>query len=369
MTMKALIIALLLTAFAGLIPNQPAAAKEYAVETLADGLVFPWSVAFLPNGSLLITEKSGQLRLLKDGELSEPIKGVPAVFYAGQGGLLDVAVDRDFTANQTIYLSYAHGDSSANATRLVSARLEDNQLKDLEILFTASPLKKRAYHYGGRILETPDNRLLLTVGDGSKYRDHAQQLDSHLGKIIRINKDGTVPQDNPWAEVEGALPEIWSMGHRNPQALVISADGQIYANEHGPKGGDEINLIEPKNNYGWPVVTRGVEYNGDTISDLKNAPGMQLPLVNWTPSIAPGGMAWYGGQQFKNWAGDLLVVSLKEQKVRRIDLENSKVVSDTHVLENIDERMRDIRIGPDGSIYILTDEKRGKLLKVSSTEQ
>lgn len=364
--MKSLLTTFLLAIILTAVPHAKSQTTEYSVETLAQGLEFPWSLDFLPDGSTLITEKPGRLRILRNGELSDPIAGVPTVYYAGQGGLLDVLVDRDFANNQTIYLSYAYGKSSANATRLTAARLEGNQLKDVEVLFTAAPLKKRAYHYGGRLLETPDNRLMLTVGDGSKYRDDAQKLDSHLGKIIRLNKDGSVPADNPWASSDGALPEIWSMGHRNPQAIVIDNDGQIYAHEHGPKGGDEINVILPAKNYGWPVITRGVEYNGETISTLQSAPGMELPLVNWTPSIAPGGMTWYSGGDFKSWNGDLLVVSLKEQKVRRIELNNGKVINETQVLADVRERMRDIRTAPDGSLYILTDEQNGKLLRISA---
>ena len=345
--------------------------RKYSINTVLESLQSPWSLAFLPNGDYLITEVSGRLlRINKQSLTKQTISNVPKVYHAGQGGLLDVMLDRDFADNQRVYLTFSHGSSKANATRLIGATLKENALINIDILFTATPFKKRAYHYGGRMIQTPEGHIVLGVGDGSRYRDQAQQLDSHLGKIVRINPNGTVPHDNPWVEAEGALPEIWSMGHRNPQAIVLANDGTVYAHEHGPRGGDEVNVIKPGNNYGWPVLTRGREYNGATISTLTEKEGMQLPLVDWTPSIAPSGMTIYYGDEFPAWEGDLLAVSLKQKSVRRIDLDASgiKVRSDTRAFPEVNQRLRDIRTGPDGAIYILTDGDNGKLLRVSAAK-
>lgn len=343
------------------------AAQNYKIETVISGLDSPWSLAFLPNGELLITELSGTLRRVKGGKLiKQAVAGVPSVYFAGQGGLMDVVADQDFASNQRIYLSFAHGSARSNATRIVSAILRDNKLLDLKVLFTASPKKKTAHHYAGRIAQLRDGSLLMSIGDGSDYREQAQKLDSHLGKVIRILPDGTAPSDNPWSEDANALPEIWSYGHRNMQAIVVAPDGTVYANEHGPKGGDEVNIIKPGLNYGWPVITRGVDYNGASITPYTEYPGMQQPLVDWTPSIAPSGMTYYTGDQFPDWKGDLFAVSLAEKSVRRIDLEQMKVVSDQIVFPEIKQRLRDIRTGPDGALYILTDGKNGKLIRVSS---
>lgn len=341
-------------------------APAYSIDTITEGLNFPWSLAFLPNGDMLITELAGSLRLVKNGQLlKQTIKGVPNVYHAGQGGLMDVVVDKDFSTNRKIYLSLSHGTRSGNGTRLISATLQNIELSNVEILFTALPLKKTGAHYGGRIAQMQDGSLLLAVGDGFNYREQAQMLDSHLGKIIRIDQNGLAPPDNPWHGVAGALPELWSIGHRNQQAILVTPAGVVYEHEHGPEGGDEINRIEAGNNYGWPAITNGIDYNGASISPYTEYPGMEQPLVDWTPSIAPSGMTFYTGQQFPQWQGNLLAVSLKQQSVRRIELQDGKPVSDTQVLPELNQRLRDIRTGPDGALYILTDGKNGKLLRVS----
>jgi len=340
---------------------------EYQIDTLVSDFDSPWSLAFLPNGDQLVTELSGQLRIIVGGKLQEnSINGVPKVYYGGQGGLMDVLVDKDFNKNNTIYLSFSHGSASANATRLVSATLQDGSLSDVKILFTASPLKKTAPHYGGRMTQLKDGTLLLNVGDGYDYREQAQKLDNHFGKIIRINTDGTVPSNNPFVKNKNALPEIWSYGHRNMQAILVTPDGTIYENEHGPKGGDEINVIRSGLNYGWPVATYGIDYNGASITPFTRHPGMKQPLVNWTPSIAPSGMTYYQGKQFPQWQGNLFAVSLAQGSVRRINLDGEKVVSDQRVFPELDQRLRDIRTGPDGALYILTDGGNGKLLRISA---
>jgi len=341
----------------------------YQIDTIVSGLQQPWSMAFLSQNEILITERGGALRRVQNGSLIDAaIDGVPEVYFAGQGGLLDVIADKDFASNQRIYLSLAHGDRNGNATRLIGATLKDNTLVDIEVIFTASPLKKTPQHYAGRIAQMQDGSLLLTVGDGFNYREQAQKLDNHIGKIVRVMPDGTVPNDNPWVGNSSALPEIWSYGHRNMQALAIAPDGTVYEHEHGPKGGDEINLIKPGLNYGWPVITYGVDYNGASISPYTEYPGMQQPLVNWTPSIAPAGMVYYTGSQFPSWQGSLLAVSLAERSVRKIDVSNGKVNSDERIFPELKERMREIVTGPDGALYILTDGSNAKLLRISAAE-
>lgn len=349
-----------------LLGHRLAAAQQYSIESVAKGLSMPWSLAFLPDDRILVTELGGQLRLLDNGALSEqPVEGVPQVYRAGQGGLMDVMVDRNFAANQRIYLSYAHGTRRANATRLVSARLVDGALLDQQVLFTASPLKSTPHHYGGRMAQMPDGSILLTVGDGFNYREQAQKLDNHFGKIVRIQADGTIPQDNPYIGEEGALPEIWSYGHRNMQAIVVTGDGAVYSHEHGPQGGDEINLIQRGKNYGWPVITHGIDYNGARITPFTEYAGMQQPLVDWTPSIAPAGMTYYNGTLFPQWRGDLLAATLKEKSVRRIRIGGGTLELDERILPQLDQRLRDIRTAPDGSLYILTDGEEGELLRVT----
>ena len=341
-------------------------AISYQIETLQSNLNKPWSLAFLPDNRMLITELDGRLRLIENGELLEKaISGVPEVYYAGQGGLMDVMVDHDFANNQRIFLSYAYGDRRGNATRLMSAKLVDNELQDQQVIFTASPLKTTSHHYGARMAQMADGTVLLTVGDGFNYREQAQTLDNHFGKIIRIRPDGSVPANNPWANDKNAKPEIWSMGHRNQQAILVSASGTVYENEHGPQGGDEINQILPGKNYGWPAITYGIDYNGASITPYTEYPGMEQPIVNWTPSIAPAGMTEYQGSLFPEWNGDLFCVALKQKSVRRVRIKNGKQVIDQAMFPELTQRMRDIRTGPDGALYILTDGKAGKLLRVA----
>ena len=335
------------------------------VETLADGLEHPWSIAFLPDGRELVTERPGRLRIIDGGALSGPVAGVPEVLDESQGGLLDVAVHPDFTDNGLIYLSLAHGTPDANATRLVRARLDGDALVDLEVLFTASPAKATPVHYGGRIAFLPDGTLLLTVGDGFDHREDAQRLDSHFGKIVRLRDDGTVPDDNPFVGEPGALPEIWSLGHRNPQGLVVADDGAVYAHEHGPAGGDEINRIEPGANYGWPIATGGRDYSGAAISPFERYPGTVDPLVEWTPSIAPAGLALGAGPLFPELDGELLVAALKSRELRRVRLDADGGLVGQAVLLSGRGRLRDVRVAPDGSLRVLTDSSNGAVLRLT----
>jgi glucose/arabinose dehydrogenase len=269
--------------------------------------------------------------------------------------------------NHRLYLSFSIGSKSANALRVISARLDGNKLENITTLFTASPTKDTPHHFGGRLALMPDSTLLITVGEGFDYREKAQSLDNHFGKLIRINKDGTVPADNPFTGREDALPEIWTYGHRNPQGLLVSADGTVWLHEHGPRGGDELNRIEPGKNYGWPAITHGVDYSGAYVSPFTEAEGMEQPVTYWSPSIAPGGFCEYQGDLFPEWMGNLFVAALAEKSVRRLAMENGKVKSQETMFTELNQRIREVRVGPNGYLYLLTDSDEGKMLRVSAT--
>jgi len=341
--------------------SSTAGEQTYRLETLAEDLNFPWSVDFLPNGDLLVAELEGTLRRIsKDSSLSDPISGVPTVYRASQGGLFDVLLDKDFAANSTLYLSYAEGDSKENGTTVARATLTGNALTNVEVIFTANPLKYAPLHYGGRMAFTSDDLLLITTGDGFDFREHAQDLNSHLGKTIRINKDGSPAQGNPFPEA----PKVWTYGHRNPQGLAIALDGTVYLTEHGPKGGDELNVITKANNYGWPAITYGMDYNGAYVSPLTEYPGMQQPEHVWTPSIGPSGMAFYEGDKFPDWKNSLFVGALVNKEVRRLTVNNQQVTAEETVFAELDARIRDIRVGLDGLLYIITDGDPGAVVRV-----
>ena len=343
-----------------------AKATEYRIETVAEGLSYPWAIAFLPGGDMLVTERSGQLRRIVGGELQqEPIANVPDIHVDGQGGLLDIIPDLEFATNHRLYLSYSVGSKSANALRVISARLDENKLENITVLFTASPTKGTPHHFGGRLALMPDSTLLITVGEGFDYREKAQLLDNHFGKLVRLNKDGTVPADNPFVGREDALQEIWTYGHRNPQGLLVSVDGTVWLHEHGPRGGDELNRIEPGKNYGWPAITHGMDYSGAYVSPFTEAEGMEQPVAYWTPSIAPGGFCEYQGDLFPEWQGNLFVAALAEKSVRRLVMENGKVKSQETMFTELDQRIREVRAGPDGYLYLLTDSDEGKMLRIS----
>jgi aldose sugar dehydrogenase len=347
--------------------DSPAATGWKSVEVVS-GLAHPWAIAWLPDGSALITERPGRLRLLnRDNTLHpDPIEGVPPVLAERQGGLMDVILHPEFEKNRLVYLSYSHGTNRANHTRIARARLEGHALKDLEVLFTTEPAKSGGFHYGCRMLFMPDGSLLFTVGEGN-MKTPAQDMGSHWGKILRILDDGSPATDNPFQARVDAAQEIYSYGHRNPQGLAIHPDtGQVYSTEHGPKGGDELNLIEPGKNYGWPEVTYGYEYHGPRVSEHTALPGMTDPIVNWTPSIAASGLAFYTGDRFPEWKGDLFAGGLVLRQVRRVIFEDGKVIGDETL--QFDERIRDVRQGPDGYLYVLTDERNGQLLRIEPAD-
>ena len=356
--------ALLAAAMLLLAAAASARSVDYTLTTVADNLDKPWSVVQLPDESFLVTQRGGELlRVAQDGSIV-PVDGVPPTYFAGQGGFFDIVLHPDFATNQTVYLSYAHGTPAANGTAITRATLVGSVLQNPQQILLVEPLKDTPQHYGGRLLFLSDGSLLLSTGEGFEYREAAQDLGSELGKVLRINDDGSIPQDNPFSDE--ASRRIWTYGHRNAQGLALDPDsGTVYLHEHGPRGGDEINVIKPGLNYGWPAITYGVDYSGAQVSPFTAAEGMEQPLVFWVPSIAPSGMAWYGGDLFPEWRGDLLVGALVDREVRRVDLEGGRVVAQEPLFAELESRIRDVRVGRDGCLYLLTDGEGGKLIRVS----
>ena len=338
---------------------------NYKVEVVAEGLETPWALALLPSGDMLVTELKGSLRYIRRGKLvKNPIAGVPKVLYAGQGGLMDVVLDPKFKRNRIIYLSYAAPVGDKNQTTVMKAKLQGARLTNKKIIFRANPLKKPPVHYGGRMAFMKDGTLLITLGDGFNLREEAQNPKTHFGSIVRINTDGSVPKDNPYVTNKKGKPEIWTIGHRNVQAILVDSKGRVFANEHGPQGGDEVNLIQKGKNYGWPVVTYGLDYSGATISPWKERKGYESPLHQWTPSIGPSSMAIYEARAFSKWRGSLFVTSLIFGRVERLTLKGDKVVAKENLFEELDDRLRYITVGKRGALYLLAETK-GQVLKIT----
>lgn len=352
------------------LPPSPTTTSQMAiqVETLADKLRAPWSVAVLPDTSFLVTEQLGYLQhIAVDGTRTE-ITGLPNDIYVeGHGGLFDIVLAPDFADTQTVFLSYAKGTKKANRTAIIRARLVDGALVERTEIFQASPTKDTSSHFGARMVFLPDGTLVMTLGEGFAYREAAQDKASHLGKTVRLNPDGAAPKDNPFVGVSGARPEIYSLGHRNAQGLHFdTAGGQLWSHEHGAKGGDELNIISGGNNYGWPIATTGIDYNGAKISPFQSYAGMEGFVTDWVPSIAPSGLTIYRGDLFPDWNGDALVGGLKSRDLRRVDLEGGKFISEEILLADLNARIRDVRTAPDGSILVLTDDAaNGKLLRIT----
>jgi len=345
-------------------------AGDLKVDTVAKGLVHPWALVFLPDGRMLVTERPGRMRIVTaDGKLSAPLAGVPKPYARGQAGLLDVALDRGFAQNRTIYFCY-NADASGSVA-VARARIDTGEalrLDDVTTIFGQQGPPSSGNNVACRIAQTPDNNLFVTLGDHFfPSAEKAQTLDNHIGKIVRIRPDGSVPPDNPFVGKPGALPQIWAYGLRNAEGLAFNpADGKLWEQEHGPKGGDEINIIEKGKNYGWPVVSYGVNYDGTPVGTGKSsAPGMTEPLWHWTPSIAPSGMAFYTGDLFPGWKGSLFNGALKFQLLSRLELKGDSVVKEERLLQGLDERIRDVRQGPDGALYLLTDNDAGRILRIT----
>ena len=359
----------------------PAIAQGVTAQTLATGLQQPWAVAFLPDGQFLVTERPGRMRIVeRDGKLGKPLEGVPEVAATGQGGLLDVVVDSEFATNRTVYFCFsepaAFGNGNSTALARATLNADNTRLADVKVIFSQKPKFSSSLHFGCRIVESrsagnqakSDGKLFLTLGDRYSRAQDAQKLDNHHGKIVRINKDGSVPADNPFANRAGALPEIWSYGHRNAQGAALAPDGTLWMHEHGAQGGDEINLPKPGVNYGWPIITYGENYGGGKIGDgITAKEGLAQPLHYWTPSIAPSGMAFVTSERYgKAWQGNLMVGSLKFGYLNRIELAapfNGAVVRENKLLAG-EGRIRDVRQGPDGLLYVLTDSASGKLIRL-----
>jgi aldose sugar dehydrogenase len=339
---------------------------DVRVVTVAEGLEHPWGLAFLPDGRMLVTERPGRLRAVgRDGRLSAPIAGVPAVFASGQGGLLDVALDPHFAENQLVYLSYAEpGESGVAGTAVARGRLSDGTLDDVRVIFRQWPKVVGQNHWGSRLVFAPDGTLFVTLGERFQ-KERAQNLDEHLGKLIRINPDGSVPDDNPFVGRDGVLPEIYSLGHRNVQGATLHPlTERLWTAEHGARGGDEINVPEGGKNYGWPIITYGRDYSGLPIGEGTAKPGLEQPIYYWDPSIAPSGMAFYTGDRIPGWQGDLFVGSLKDRLLVRLELDGTKVMHEERLLQSLRERIRDVRTGPDGYLYLLTDDADGRILRL-----
>ncbi|WP_082536520.1 MULTISPECIES: PQQ-dependent sugar dehydrogenase [unclassified Roseateles] len=347
-------------------------AQSPQLETVVDALKTPWAVAFLPGGLLLVTEREGQMRTAQPGgKPSAPIQGVPAVDAVGQGGLLDVITDSDFARNRTLYFCYAEpGENKTNGTALARAKLsaDNKRLTDVKVIFSQQPKMESRLHFGCRIAETPDGKLFLSLGDRYKGMDKAQTLDSHVGKIVRVGKDGSVPADNPYVKTAGALPEIWSYGHRNSQGLTLDAQGKLWQHEHGPQGGDELNLIAPKFNYGWPVITYGENYGGGRIGEgLAAKTGMEQPVVKWVPSIAPAGLVRLKSAKYgPAWQNSFFIGSLKFGHVERVKLDADNRPAEQEKLFPDAGRVRDVREGPDGLLYLVL-EGHGRVVRVKPT--
>lgn len=329
------------------------------VETLAEGLVNPWSMAFLPNGDILVSERDERLRVIRGGALVDaPVANLPDVYVAGQAGLFDILPHPDFAANSLLYIAYAAGDDDANGLRVARARFDGAALSDIEVIYDATPPKDTAMHYGGRMVWGPDGMLYVTVGEGSRYKEKAQVMSTSYGAVVRLNEDGSIPDGN--ADFgEGALAELWTKGHRNPQGLAWDAERSVlWENEHGPRGGDEINIIERGENYGWPLATYGIDYNGARITPFTEYEGTKQPFKYWTPSIGVSGMAVYRGDLFPaDWQGDLLVGAMAERSLHRVDMDGMNEVGEERYLDG--ERIRDVRVGPDGAIYVTTEDRKG----------
>ena len=336
------------------------------VTDVAVGLEHPWGVELLPDGRFLVTERPGRLRVVnRDGRLSAPLTGVPEVYARGQGGLLDVALSPGFAQDRLIYLSFAERGSGGAGTAVARGRLGERGLEDAQVIWRQQPKVDGSYnHWGSRLVFRPDGTLFVTLGDRFVHSERAQDLSTTIGKIVRINPDGSVPRDNPFVGRSGALPEIWSYGHRNVQAAVLDARGELWTVEHGARGGDELNNPQPGKNYGWPVITYGVDYSGARIGIGTSHPGMEQPVYYWDPVIAPSGATFYSGTAFPDWRGDLLVGSLRPGALVRLRIANGRVTVEERYMDELGERIRDVREGPDGAIYLLTDSSRGRLIRV-----
>lgn len=371
----AFISALLVLAVPANAQNEPTVIKSektsIRVEVIASGLQNPWGLTFLPDGRALVTERPGRLRIIgKDNKLSDPVGGVPEVAAVGQGGLLDVALSPDFAKDNLVFLSFAEPrGASGSSTSVARGKLVEKDgkatLEDVKVIFRQEPARIGGFHFGSRLVFARDGNLFVTTGERN-LKTPSQDLSNHIGKIIRITPDGGVPKDNPFVNNKDAKPEIWSWGHRNVQGATLHPQtGKLWLTEHGPRGGDEINIPEAGKNYGWPVIGYGVDYSGAKMHEATQKEGMEQPIHHWTPSIAPSGAMFYTGDLFKEWKGNFFTGSLVFTSLYRIELNGEKVVKEEPIVEQLGERIRDVRQAPDGSIWLLTDARNGKVLRLT----
>jgi aldose sugar dehydrogenase len=349
----------------------PAKTAPVTVETFAKGLEHPWGLQFLPDGRMLVTERPGRIRIVdKDGKLSSPVAGLPRVFAGGQGGLLDIALDPAFASNGMIYWTYAEPRGlDTNGTSVARGKLilesSSGRLENVTVIFRQDPAASGGLHFGSRLAFARDGTLFIALGERYQ-RDRAQELSNHYGKVVRINPDGTVPKDNPFIGRANVKPEIWSYGHRNMQSAAIHPiTGKLWTVEHGPRGGDEINVPLAGKNYGWPVIGYGIDYSGAKIHEGTTKAGMEQPTYYWVPSIAPSGMAFYSGNLAPEWSGNLFVGALAGQHLARLVLDGETIVAEERLLTNLGERIRDVRVGSDGAVYVLTDHPEGRILRLT----
>ena len=340
-------------------------AGSISVVTVAEGLEQPWGLAFLPDGRMLVTEKEGRLRLVApDGTLSEPLAGVPEVYDNGQGGLLDVALDPDFAVNQLVYLSFAEPGGEGGGTAVARGKLGAGRLDNVEVIWRQQPKLDSGHHFGSRLVFLKDGTLIVTLGDRNR-RQYIPDMKAQIGKLVRINRDGSIPKDNPFVGNADYSPDIYSLGHRNVQGATLHPEtGDLWTVEHGARGGDEINTPKPGKDYGWPVIAYGREYSGEKIGEGTAKPGLEQPVYYWDPSIAPSGMTFYTGDKFPAWKGNLFVAALKFQLLARLEVEGNRVVKEERLLEGMGDRIRDVVQGPDGYLYLLTDEDDGRILRL-----
>lgn len=367
--LPALVLLVVLPALAQEAPRSPTPAAVRLVATVTDvarGLEHPWGVALLPDGRFLVTERPGRLRIVSaGGQLSDPLTGVPEVYARGQGGLLDVTLSPRFAQDGLVYLSFSEPGPGGAGTAVARGRLGARGLEGTQVIWRQQPKVEGSNHWGSRLVFRADGTLFVTLGDRYGHRDRAQDLSTTLGKVVRIDPDGSVPRDNPFVGRPGARPEIWSYGHRNVQAAVLDARGELWTVEHGARGGDELNHPQPGKNYGWPVITYGVDYSGARIGIGTAKSGIEQPVYYWDPVIAPSGATFYSGAAFADWKGDLLVGSLTPGGLVRLRIADGRVVREERYLAELHERIRDVREGPDGAIYLLTDDRNGRLLRVT----
>ncbi len=337
--------------------------EEFQIITVAEGLEHPWGMAFLPDGSLLVTERAGRLLHISNGDISE-ISGLPEIHAGGQGGLLDIALHPEFTDNHLVYMTFSQAGRGGSGTALMRGVFDNGHLRDTEVLYRMPGLTSGGAHFGSRIVFAPDGTIYMSIGDRGS-RNRAQDLSDAAGSTIRLNHDGTIPEDNPFAGRSDVLQEIFSYGHRNAQGMAVHPQtGRIWQHEHGPRGGDELNILISGANYGWPEVSYGEEYSGGEIGSGTSAPGMEDPIIHWTPSIAPSGMTFYTGTLFPQWKGSIFAGALAGRHLRRIDLEGDKVIGQEVLLQGEVGRIRDVREGPDGAVWFITDERNGKIYRL-----